>query len=105
MTPQIDPPTNPRIDDLVEKAIQDLSDRLNLDRDEIAVVEAREVVWSNSSLGCPKPGMMYADVLTPGYLIILNANNFNFEYHAGQETEVIFCQNPEPPAAGAPSDR
>jgi len=101
----MDPPSTPAIKDLVEKAIQDLSDRLTIEPDEIIVVEAREVVWSNSSLGCPRPGMMYADVLTPGYLVILNAKNFNFEYHAGEDSEVFYCQNPEPPASGAPSDR
>lgn len=105
MTPQMDPPSNPAIDDLIDKAVQDLSERLGIEPDEITLVEAREVVWSNASLGCPQPGMAYADVLTSGYLIILNANNFEFEYHAGKKSEVFYCQNPEPPVSGAPYDR
>ncbi|MBN2044422.1 MAG: hypothetical protein JW757_05320 [Anaerolineales bacterium] len=104
MTPTTPSQASQGLKDLIERAEQDLASRLSIDATEISVVEAREVVWSNSSLGCPQPGMAYADVLTPGYLIVLQAKNFNFEYHASTGTELIFCQNPEPPASGTPID-
>ena len=35
------PPSNPAIDDLIDKAVQDLSERLGIEPDEITLVEAR----------------------------------------------------------------
>ena len=34
----------------------------------------RAVDWRDSSLGCPKPGMAYLDVITPGHRVTLRAN-------------------------------
>ena len=44
---------------LVDLAIADLAQRLNVDRASIAVVEARAVVWPDGALGCPRPRMVY----------------------------------------------
>jgi hypothetical protein len=48
--------------------------------------------WSDASLGCPQEGMMYAQVITPGYLIVLEAQGQTFEYHTDQGTNVVLCQ-------------
>ena len=56
------------------------------------------VEWSDTSLGCPEPGMAYAEVITPGYLIRLAAGDQLFEYHADRQGNVITCPNPQPPA-------
>jgi hypothetical protein len=105
MTPPVIPssPSN-WLEELVEQATQDLAERLSISVDQIELVEAREVIWPNGSLGCPQPGMMYAEVLTPGYLILLNAGNWNYKYHAGKGTEVFLCENPTPPVPGEPGD-
>lgn len=99
-------PTSPTgLDALVEKAKEDLTKRLSITEAEINIVDARDVVWPNSSLGCPQPDMVYADVLTSGYLIILQANNQDYEYHAGKlSSEIIFCENPSPPVPGMSGD-
>jgi hypothetical protein len=51
-------------------------------------VEARE--WPDGSLGCPQPGMMYAQVVTPGYLIRLRADSRSLEYHSGGR-RTVYC--------------
>lgn len=106
--PEMTPPNpgfpNANLDTLIGEAIQDLAQRLGIEEDQIIVLEAKEVVWSNGSLGCPQPGMVYADVLTPGYLIRLSANNLVFEYHASRGTQLIYCPNPQPPASGEPGN-
>ena len=50
------------------------------------------VEWSDASLGCPQEGFMYAQVITPGYLIILEAQGEQYEYHTDQTTNVVLCQ-------------
>jgi len=96
--------TTPNLQSLVDKAREDLAQRLSISTTQINIIEAKEVTWSNSSLGCPQPGMLYADVLTPGYLILLNANGQDFEYHTGKGSDIFYCENPTPPFEGSPSN-
>jgi hypothetical protein len=98
-------PTSIGMEFLIEKAKEDLAQRLSITIAEISLAKAEEVVWSNASLGCPQTGMAYADVLTPGYLILLEANDAVYEYHTSKGTEVIYCKNPMPPVEGTPLDQ
>lgn len=98
-SPSISAPQN-----LIEIAREDLAQRLSLSISQIDLVDAKEVIWPDSSLGCPQPGMAYADVLTPGYMIILKAGDKEYEYHASKGTFVIYCENPTPPIPGTPDN-
>jgi hypothetical protein len=69
----------------------DLAKRLGVDAGELEVVEAREVTWPDASLGCPEPGMMYAQVLTPGALIVLSHRGTEARYHAGRSAAPARC--------------
>ena len=93
------------LEGLVEQAMQDLSKRLSISIDQIKVIQARAVTWSDSSLGCPKPGMMYLMVLSPGYQIILRAEGRDFNYHAGQSGGAFYCESPSPPASSNSVDQ
>jgi hypothetical protein len=97
-------PTDPGLQSLIEKAKEDLVQRLNIPVTQIGLVEAKTVVWPDASLGCPEEGMAYAQVLTPGYLIRLQLGDQVFEYHASRGSTVIFCENPTPPVPGTPGD-
>jgi hypothetical protein len=70
---------------VVQAAKKDLAQRLNVRPESIELAgPIEEVTWPNSSLGCPEPGMMYAQVLTPGYRIKLQTSGKAFEYHTGK---------------------
>ncbi|MGQ9466744.1 MAG: hypothetical protein ACUVSG_03735 [Anaerolineae bacterium] len=74
----------------VMTAIQALSERLNIPPEEVTVAAWEPVDWPDTSLGCPQPGMMYAQVIVPGYLVILEVRGETFRVHtdrAGQR----FC--------------
>lgn len=90
-------PSDPYLMKLVETAIDDLAKRLSVPADQIELKEAAEVVWSDSSLGCPHPSSMYTQVLTHGFLIRLQSQGTTFEYHAGKTGAAIYCPNPMPP--------
>ena len=104
MTQPVPIVSDPGLQGLIEKAKEDLAQRLAVQVNEITLVEATSVVWPDSSLGCPQDGMVYAQVLTPGYLIRLQADQQEFEYHASRGTYIIYCENPTPPVPGTPSD-
>jgi hypothetical protein len=86
---------------LVEKAQADLVERLKVAPDSITLRSIEPVQWRDSSLGCPRPGMNYLTVITPGYLIKLEAGGAIYEYHTDQQ-HVVYCQNPQAPLREEP---
>ena len=76
----------------VELARDDLARRLGLALDVIQLVSVEAVDWSDTSLGCPQPGMMYAQVITPGFLIVLEAMGQTYAYHTDENSSVVLCQ-------------
>ena len=85
------------LENLIEKAKDDLAQRLAIPATQVNLVESTEVDWSDSSLGCPQPGMFYLQIITPGYLILLEANAAQYEYHSNREAYVVYCENSSPP--------
>ena len=74
---------------LVELAKGDLARRLGVGVEEVTLVSAEAVEWPDASLGNPQPGMVYAQVITPGYEIILFVRVQEYEYHSDQERVVL----------------
>ncbi|MGQ9583992.1 MAG: hypothetical protein ACUVXG_01155 [Anaerolineae bacterium] len=58
-----------------------LSERLAVPPEKIQVLKAEPVDWPDTSLGCPEPGMMYAQVITPGFRVSLQVGDRIYEYH------------------------
>jgi hypothetical protein len=75
---------------VTDLARQDLATRLGIPPASIKTRSVRPTVWPDASLGCPKPGMMYAQVETPGYEIELEANGKTYQYNADQQ-RVVHC--------------
>jgi hypothetical protein len=83
-----------RAQDAARRAIDDLAGRLNLDSAKISLISVQAVDWPDASLGCPEPGKVYAQVVTPGYRIVLEVGEARYVYHSDSEAErVIRCQD------------
>jgi hypothetical protein len=39
-----------------------------------------------------KPGMMYAQIITPGYRILLSYDGQIYPYHSDQRGRVVYCE-------------
>jgi len=76
--------------EMIDQSIEDLSQSENIQKENIKVKSVEEKQWSDASLGCSKPGQMYAQVITGGYLITLEANGQNYYYHTSLK-EVTRC--------------
>jgi hypothetical protein len=70
---------------------RDLAQRLNLTETRIILIRAEAVDWPDSSLGCPQPGMMYLQVITPGYRLVLGADGVSAEYHTDVTGRFVVC--------------
>ena len=86
---------------LIERATEDLMQATSAASDEITVVSTEEVEWSDTSLGCPEPDGMYAQMITPGYLIVLESGGSTYDYHTSTDPEgpLVQCTEDGTPAA------
>jgi hypothetical protein len=73
----------------VTLARQELSRVLNIKGPSIRLLKTRDINWRDSSLGCPKKGMSYAQVITPGYLIHMSAKGTTHAVHVGGERAIV----------------
>ena len=88
---------NPGVQSLVVKATSDLVARLEqqgIDEGDIRVLQAEQVTWRSSAMGCPQPDRGYLMVLTPGVLIKLRAAGQVYEYHGALGGVPFLCEPP-----------
>ncbi len=76
---------------IIEEAKDDLVKQFGVNADQIHVTESRAVTWPDASLGCPQPDMAYAQVITPGYWVLLEADGKQYPYHTDQNGQFILC--------------
>jgi hypothetical protein len=77
---------------LAELATAELADQLAVEADEIELIDTEAVQWPDSSLGCPEPGMMYAQVITPGYILTLEVDGQRYVFHTDSDQRVVRCE-------------
>ncbi len=85
---------------MIQKSKEMLIDLLGngLKADEITVVSAESREWRDGSLGCPKPGMMYTQAITSGYLIVLEVEGRQYEFHTDEGNAGALCKIDGKPA-------
>ena len=59
----------------------------------VTVQTAEEVEWSDGSLGCPAPDMMYTQAIVPGYHIVLDVGGQTYDYRLTQRGLIVLCEN------------
>lgn len=69
----------------------DLAAYAKVDVSQVTVVTTTAVEWPDASLGCAQAGSMSAMVITPGYQIVLRANNQLYTYHTDQLDHFVLC--------------
>jgi hypothetical protein len=98
-------PVMPSVADTPSPAAQKMADlsRENLSRilkisvDQILTAEVKPVIWPDAGLGCPKAGVAYIQVLTPGFLVLLEADGQRYLYHTDENEIVILCKESDLP--------
>ena len=86
-TPQM---PHPSPEPLVALATADAARHASAGPSGVRVVHVEPREWPDRSLGCPRPGMGYAQAITPGYLIVVEADGRRLEYHTDHVT-VTLC--------------
>jgi hypothetical protein len=76
---------------LLAGVIEDAASKQNVGVVAVTVLSGQAVDWADGSLGCPEPGMSYVQVLTPGYLVLVDAGGVTLEYHLNQQGAFKQC--------------
>lgn len=87
--PPVQEPGNSGAQHLIERAIADLQAVLGIGAEQVVVQEVLPTEFPDASLGVPEPGMTYAQVVTPGYVIRLAAGGKVYQYHGSDERIVL----------------
>lgn len=70
----------------VEAARADLAQRLGVSTDRIEVVSVERVEWPDACLGAARTGEACAQVITPGYRVVLAVDGVEYVYHTDMGT-------------------
>jgi hypothetical protein len=76
---------------MIDLAKAQLVRKLSIPLDNISLFEAAITSWPDSSLGCPRSGFAYSQVITPGYRILLEAKGQTYSFHTDTLEQVILC--------------
>ncbi|SDK43074.1 hypothetical protein [Microbulbifer yueqingensis] len=74
-----------------QRAIEIAADHLNVRADRLAVVDLEAKTWTDSSLGCPKPGRRYLPGVVEGYLVTVVHGGERLRVHLGGGRGLV-CQ-------------
>jgi hypothetical protein len=66
-----------------------LAAALGVPTGDIQVVSTQIIEWPNSCLGVAAPGIMCAQMVTPGYLVVVEANGQQYEYHTNGDASAV----------------
>ena len=75
--------------EIIARARKDLARRRGMSDEKIVLKDAEAVTWPDTSLGCPQKGRVYAQVVTPGYRLVLSDGTTDFEYHTDNYRRVV----------------
>ena len=76
---------------LIEQAIEDLAKRMSVSPSAIAMVSFEEMIWPDTGMGCPRPGMRYKQIPQDGARIVLKLDGAEYIYHSGGSRAPFLC--------------
>ena len=68
-----------------------LSAWLRIPEDQVEVTLAEPIEWPDASLGCPQPGLAYAQAVTPGFRFTLEASGQSYFVHTDLGVNAVVC--------------
>ena len=88
-TVSVAPSTEP---EAVQAVRRELAGRLSVAVSHLKAVSVESVTWPDASLGCPQEGYAYAQVVTPGYRVVMEHNGQRYTYHTNATASyVVTC--------------
>lgn len=71
----------------------ELAKQQGIDSSTFKIISTEEHIWPDSSLGCGKPGQMSAQVMTPGFVIVIQSSKGTHVLHATDQRAILCERN------------
>lgn len=75
----------------LQAVLSDAAKRTGTDARSVQVIRTERREWPNSGLGCPRPGEIYAQIITPGWLIEVRSGQQVLAYHTDAGQRFVLC--------------
>ncbi len=92
---------SPELQEVAKNATAILVETMNISPEDVIIQDIQRVVWRDGSLGCPKPGMMYTQALTPGYLVQVKVKGEVRMVHMDERGRGVICSSDHAKTPGA----
>ena len=91
---------DPEEEAAIRLARETLAEELSIDADALEEEGVAVATWPDASLGCPRPGAVYAQVVTQGFRVVLKANGERYDVRVAGSRALV-CRRLSKPATGA----
>lgn len=81
-------------DAILAPILADAARRAGVSEDDIDLIVGEPVTWTDGSLGCPEPGMMYTQALVDGFHVVVEAGGEELDYRVDRTGGFRLCENP-----------
>jgi hypothetical protein len=71
--------------------VTDAAKRFSVSENDVVLVDAERVTWSDGAMGCPEPGQMYTQMLVEGYRVSAKTSAGQMLYHTDLRGTVVNC--------------
>lgn len=78
---------------MVEAAVSQAAMDFGVSRAEVELTNYSEQLWPSTALGCPEPGKSYAQIVVPGFQVVVSIDQTIAIYHTG-DGRAIHCLDP-----------
>ena len=80
-------------DAVLAQIVADAAALTGVNEVDVTVVSAKPVTWTDGSLGCPKPGVMYTQAIVSGFRVIVQAGDRRLDYRVGRSGQAKRCDS------------
>jgi len=78
---------------VIDPVVAEVARLAGVPAEDVAVISAEEMTFSDGSLGCPVPGMSYTQALVDGYKIVAEAGGKTYDFR-GTGSTFRLCEKP-----------
>jgi hypothetical protein len=91
-TPAGEPVATAAVPRDVRRAVAaDAANRFKVAESSVVLTGAEQVMWSDGSLGCPEPGILYTQMLVPGFRVTAKTQEGQLIYHTDSRGNARTC--------------
>lgn len=76
---------------VLDDVLRDAEGRTGVELEKLRITDVEQSQWPDASLGCPQPGRVYAQVVSTGNRVVVNAGDQTIEYRVSTSGDFWPC--------------